>query len=482
MLQQIRDKSKSWLSVLLISIIILSFALWGIQRLFMSTNTSAPVAKVFSTKINQADLSTEYERLRRQAQINLGSRFFSDAALPTQLKQQALENLVLVTAMSHATEKEGYRVGTTLVGSMIGVMPIFQENGQFSQKLFLERVNEMGYTPESFFQLAQQSLITQQIKSGMVGTSFILPDEMKQAEDQLFQERQFNYLIISPDFFSGQANISDSDMRLYYQQHQRDFQLPEQVSIEYVELSATGLSDKQLKEKSAQLSDLNDEHPNSLVDLAKAAGLTIQTTDLFQRSDVIKTGILANPSVIQSAFSDEVLQQKNNSELIELSDHSVVILRVKDYQAPTEKSYAVVAPHIKDILAMQWENQQAQRLGERIVAQANDHHDLNVSNHLQWVISPYVARDDKTIPAEVLQTAFLMPLPSAKQYSVSGVSLSDQGYAVILLKSVRSQQLEKNSVMQKNTEQALEYSEGQTAYQLYQQKVLDEAAIKYYAH
>jgi peptidyl-prolyl cis-trans isomerase D len=278
MLQTIRDKSKSWLSVLLISIIILSFALWGIQRLFMSSNTSAPVAKVFSTKINQADLSTEYERLRRQAQISLGSRFFSDATLPEKLKRQALENLVLLTAMRHATDKEGYRVDMTLVGSMIGLMPIFEENGHFSQERFLERVSELGYTQESFFQLAQESLITQQVKSGMIGTSFLLPNEMRQVESQLFQERQFNYLMISPAFFSGQASVSDRDMRAYYQQHQHDFQLPEQMSIEYVELSSAGLSDKNLKEKSAQLSDLNDEHPDYLIDLAKKVGLPIQTT------------------------------------------------------------------------------------------------------------------------------------------------------------------------------------------------------------
>jgi peptidyl-prolyl cis-trans isomerase D len=529
MLQNIRDKSKSWLSVTIIAVIILSFALWGIQRLFMgSASNNAPVAKVFGSKVTEQQLSMEYDRLRRQAELN--KQYFTNTDLAGQLKKQALQNLVTSAAMNQAAAKAGYSMDNVLIGGIIGTMPMFQESGHFSQARFIQIASSMGYTPQDFFQIIQENLINQQVESGIVGTSFILPNELAQAKDFLHQERQFNYMVIPASAFMSSVKVSENQLKSYYQTHQDEFKLPEQVSVQYVELSQSALeknlnpnilqlkqfyndnidrfhhkpyqaiqadveqayreqeAQKVFEQEVSRLSDLSDEHPGSLQAVAAGTGLVIQTTSLFSRTDTFANGILSNPVVIQAAFSNEVLHQQGNSDLIRLPNNIVVILRMKNYQAAANKPYETVKSQIQTILKKQLAIQKAKDFAQTIADEMKKGRSSNspvlklaMLNHVAWTITPFVSRSNKDVSTEILDAAFLLPLPTTKQASVTSVDLGEGGYAIILLKAVRNEAPNKTAPqLSDSAEKIMEQVEGQTLYQLYQQQVLHEAGVKYY--
>src|SRR5580765_8591355 len=92
MLQTIREHTQGWFAGIIISIIILTFALWGIHSYFTTSGANSTVAVVNGTNITKEQLTNAYERLRRQAQSPYGipNAIKNDK----QLKAQALHLLV----------------------------------------------------------------------------------------------------------------------------------------------------------------------------------------------------------------------------------------------------------------------------------------------------------------------------------------------------------------------------------------------------
>ena len=73
MLQSIRDRTHGWIAGAIISLVILSFALWGIHSYLESSSTTEIVAKVNGVEISKRQLAATLDPLRNQAQVSLGS-------------------------------------------------------------------------------------------------------------------------------------------------------------------------------------------------------------------------------------------------------------------------------------------------------------------------------------------------------------------------------------------------------------------------
>jgi peptidyl-prolyl cis-trans isomerase D len=93
----------------------------------------------------------------------------------------------------------------------------------------------------------------------------------------------------------------------------------------------------------------------SAIDLeepAMALGLTISNSGLFARSGST-TGLFTNSKVVDVAYSDLVLKQQNNSDVIEIGSDRVVVVRLNEHQLPKAKPLTQVGKTIAQTLAKQ---------------------------------------------------------------------------------------------------------------------------------
>lgn len=98
-----------------------------------------------------------------------------------------------------------------------------------------------------------------------------------------------------------------------------------------------------------QLVEYSFDNPESLLAAADATGLEIKKSDWLD-SDTNSGPVLSSAGVTQAMFSDEVLLDGNNSELIEIAPRHVVILRVSEYEEPRLKSIEDVRADILETL------------------------------------------------------------------------------------------------------------------------------------
>ncbi len=174
--------------------------------------------------------------------------------------------------------------------------------------------------------------------------------------------------------------------------------------------------------KSAQVALIYAERLEDLSNLAFETGdLQTIATDLdlevleskaFGRSG--GNSIFSNQSVIAAAFSDDVLLDGNNSEVVELDSSKSVVLRVKQFDESSIRPLSEVEPEIAVLLRTQMERDAVQALGDEILSVIETGADLDdvlVSNELEWIEEKAAARVAFNINRQILQQVFAMRAP-----------------------------------------------------------------------
>jgi peptidyl-prolyl cis-trans isomerase D len=136
MLQSIRDRTQGWIAGVIISLVILSFALWGIHSYIEGYSNTDIIAKVGGVNITKRELSAAYERVRRQTQVNNTNGSVSEGT-ENNLKQRALEALINIQVLKQASINENYKISIHQVDNYLESMPEFQVNGQCSPPRYI---------------------------------------------------------------------------------------------------------------------------------------------------------------------------------------------------------------------------------------------------------------------------------------------------------------------------------------------------------
>lgn len=241
---------------------------------------------------------------------------------------------------------------------------------------------------------------------------------------------------------------------------------------------------KIIADKNEQLANVTFENPNSLAPVAKQLGLTIQTTPLFARAG-LQIGIAKNPQVVSAAFSTDVLENGNNSDVLTLKDNSLVVVRVKKHVAQTVKPLSQVSKQVRAMIAAEQASQAAANLGHQLLIAAekgNQVASVLMNKGIQWHTASNVEQATKNINPMILAKAFTMSAPQAENsYRLQGLSLGNGDFAVIGVSKVM---LGNATVMKKLErqlyQQQLRILEGQMTFSAYTKAQQAKAKIEKY--
>ena len=187
-----------------------------------------------------------------------------------------------------------------------------------------------------------------------------------------------------------------------------------------------------------QMSNLSYETPDSLEPVAEALGIKIKTSPLMTRRGA--AGILSNPKILSATFSDNVLKQGHNSELLELSDTQLVVLRVKEHQAATVLPLDKVKARIKNGLLQEQAGKKAQEVTTDILARVNNNESIQSVEkrypEIKWNKTGWInrkAEKESKLSEQLRQHAFAMPKPTTDKTNWSKVNLQAGNQAVVAL-------------------------------------------------
>ena len=248
-------KHKKWLQIVLLVLIVPPFALFGIDYYFRDTGSGGALARFGDVRIS--DL--EYSQALRQAQDRMREMMKEnpDPAMlnSPQLKESVLNDLIArKVALAHAYES-GMTVSNAELQKIIAAVEAFRdETGRFSQTRYRQMLQGQGLTPVAFENDIRMNIVLEQLRSVTAGSGFLPESVVERLLKIGEQEREVSQIVFNPLEYRKQVKISEADVEKYYEEHKKEFEIPERVRLEYLVLSpdvveqAAKVTDEELKD------------------------------------------------------------------------------------------------------------------------------------------------------------------------------------------------------------------------------------------
>ncbi len=241
MLAFIRDRAHGWFAWFIVIILIVPFALWGINEYF-SPEAEVNVAVVNDTKISSARFQQAYQQQRSRLQAMLGANFDPAIFDDKTMKNDVLEGLIGREVLLQAALDAKMRIGDMQVAQQIRTISAVQSEGQFDAELYNRLLRSQGMSVGGFEQSVRTDLLVEQIRSGVAETTFVpaaLVDALIRVQNE---QRDVGYVVVPAARFIEQAQFDDQQVQTYYEVNRERFRTTEQVSVDYLELSLDTLA------------------------------------------------------------------------------------------------------------------------------------------------------------------------------------------------------------------------------------------------
>jgi peptidyl-prolyl cis-trans isomerase D len=305
MLQNIRNNIQGTAAKVIIAIIVVPFALFGIDSLFTSSGPAA-AAVVNGEKISEAELQQAISLQKRRLLGMMGDQIDPAMLDDAILRKPALNTLIKQQLLLQAAKDEGIEVSDQQLNATIAAMPQFQEDGRFSQERYQQVLRLQGYSGSFFKQLLKSDLTIQQLSTAVAGSAFISDAELSRSVGLLYESRDYHYIDIPLANYSKNVSVSDKEIADYYANNAESFLTDEQVRFSYIELTEEQffepVSEDQVLAEYQRLVDTN----NAQIE-REAAHILLDITDdrsrehAFEQLEKVRSDINAGTDFAEAA-------------------------------------------------------------------------------------------------------------------------------------------------------------------------------------
>ena len=240
MLQMIRDQVKGWLAVVIVTIMIIPFAFWGINYYFEQSGRVVAI-EVNGEKIALADFQRAYQDMRQQWQSRSGAPVTEEAE--PLIKQRVTDDLVQVELLQQTGREAGLQVGDGDAWETIRQISVFNDDNGFNMMMFELAASRSGFTPAGFLEQLKQDMAVDQLRAAVLATDFVTQPELAGYAGLLRQTRDLSYALLSSDELKESLTITEEQVQAYYEQEGR-FMEPERIRIAYLVLSRAKVAEE----------------------------------------------------------------------------------------------------------------------------------------------------------------------------------------------------------------------------------------------
>jgi peptidyl-prolyl cis-trans isomerase D len=230
-------KNKKLIQVILF-IIFLPFAFFGVDSYFRGVGVGQTVATVGDYSISQEEFSRalreRQEALQRMAQGRVDPALLDNP----DMRYATLDGLIQRRLLLDSALRAGVTVSDERLQDIIAKQQLFQdEAGRFSLPRYEQYVRSEGMTPALFEARLRQDIILRQFSEGYAETTIVPRAVVERLARLSGQQRELSQYVLSPDKFMKEIKLDADAAKQYYDANPAEFRTPEQVRVEYLALS-----------------------------------------------------------------------------------------------------------------------------------------------------------------------------------------------------------------------------------------------------
>lgn len=228
MLTAFRAFAKSWVAALLIGLLIISFAVFGMSDILQG-QFSTTVVKAGGRNVDDADFRREYDQWRQQTEQQVGQPITPQMADENGIIPRLLEQIATREALAALLHKIGIRPGDSLVADQLREIPAFFDpiSGRFDSNLMAQRLSETDLTPDRFLALLKDEIAQQHFASGLV-SGLRAPRAYSALEAMIDREqRDLGYFQVGVNDVEAPDLPTDEQLQAFMQENADQLMQPE---------------------------------------------------------------------------------------------------------------------------------------------------------------------------------------------------------------------------------------------------------------
>ncbi len=243
MLSQVRGVLKGAVAWIIIVLLILAFALWGVPNVTELSNNSA--VTVGGEKYSAQFVQAEFNRIVNQRRQESGGQFTQAEAVASGLPDQVVSSIATSGALKQISEKMNLSVPRELVRDFLQNNENFQNpaTGQFDQTVLQSILQRNGITAAEFERRIAEDLMRNQLVNALSGSG---PAPVPLSEAILLREterRSVSYLIVTDEMAGKAAEPTPTDLQTFYDENPAAFTSPEYRTFQILEIRADDFRD-----------------------------------------------------------------------------------------------------------------------------------------------------------------------------------------------------------------------------------------------
>jgi peptidyl-prolyl cis-trans isomerase D len=241
MLNSLRRNASSWVVKVLLLLLVVSFAIWGIGDIFYGSGQNPTVATVGDAEIPANELADAFNRAVANLQRQLGPEFDRERAIQLGVMQQTLQDLVRQRLISLEAQEMGLVVPDDALRTLVTEDPIFQTGGQFDRSRFDQLLRASGLSEEAYLASLRQQVVRQALTGSIAGPV----EAPAQLVDAIYrhrnEKRRGHYVAVPIASITDVPEPTAEELAQFHEAHQAQFTAPEYRSLTFVTLEPEDL-------------------------------------------------------------------------------------------------------------------------------------------------------------------------------------------------------------------------------------------------
>ncbi|MEO3385847.1 SurA N-terminal domain-containing protein [Mesorhizobium sp. CAU 1741] len=375
MLNSLRNAARSWVSKVLLVLLVLSFAIWGISgQIFGGLGSN--VLAVGDTRVSVMDYRLAYDRQIAQLSQQFGTSITREQAQAFGVDNQVLAQLVAGAVLDEQAREMRLGLSEDRLASLTAEDPAFHgPDGRFDRNQFDWVLQQVGMRPDDYLRNRQQVAVRQQIVEA-VSDGLDAPDAFLRAVAlHGGEDRTVEFVVLPPSLVEPIEAPSEEQVAQWFEEHRSDYAAPEYRQIQYVKLEPEDIADPSAvsEEQARQEYDRTIERYTTGerrrieqivfadTEAASAALDRIRSGASFedvvaeegkQMSDVLlgtfEKERVADPAIAEAAFA---LEEGAVSDVVE-GTFGPILLRVTEITPETVRPFEMVSQEIREAIAI----------------------------------------------------------------------------------------------------------------------------------
>lgn len=241
MLEWMRERNQGWMAKIILTLVTVPFALFGINSYVNHSAGADVVATVDHDKIRLPEFEHALKMQQQQLQASLGAAA-SGLLDDPRMRMEVLQSLIRQHAMLSRAHDLGMVVSDRQLATFIGAIPAFQKDGKFDLETYRMMLRQQGLSIPEFERMARDDLLIQDLRAAFADAQQIPAASVDGFLQAYTQQRQVSTLTLALKDQPAAPAPDESRIETYYKTHQADFTVPERARFQYLVLSQDALA------------------------------------------------------------------------------------------------------------------------------------------------------------------------------------------------------------------------------------------------